>query len=104
SWLLALVTALLGVALMILVGGNAAAGQSPQSIPVDAKSAQVDALAKQFPGGDKAPLILVVSRADGGVLGPSEIAAAQAAVNRVQAPGRASPSAPVLTSHDQKAA
>ncbi|WP_197694602.1 MMPL family transporter [Mycobacterium sp. 852002-51971_SCH5477799-a] len=101
SWLLALVTALLGVALLVLVGGNAAAGQSPQSIPVDAQSAQVDALAKQFPGGDNAPLIVVVSRADGGVLGPSDIVAAQAALNRVQAAG---PAAPVLPSRDQKAA
>lgn len=104
SWLLALVTALLGVALMVLVGGNAAAGQSPQSVPVDAQSAQVDALGKQFPGGDKAPLIVVVSRADGGVLGPSDIAAAQAALNRVQAARPASPAAPVQPSADEKAA
>ncbi|WP_082983968.1 MMPL family transporter [Mycobacterium sp. 1165178.9] len=106
SWLLALVTALLGVALMVLVGGNAAAGQSPQSVPVDAQSAQVDALAKQFPGGDKAPLIVVVSRTDGGVLGPSDIAAAQAALARAQAarPGATAAAAPVMRSRDGKAA
>lgn len=105
SWWLALVTALVGVAFMVLVGGNAAAGQSPRSVPVAAQSAQVDALAKQFPGGDKAALIVVVSRTDGGVLGPSDIAAAQAALDRVQAaaqPG-ANQSAPPMPSMDSKA-
>ena len=86
--------------------GNAAAGQSPQSVPVDSQSAQVDALAKQFPGGDKVPLIVVVSRTDGGVLSPSDIAAAQAAGNRVQAaqPGAISPPAPLIPSQDAQAA
>ncbi|WP_172827793.1 MMPL family transporter [Mycobacterium colombiense] len=105
SWWLALVTALVGVAFTVLVGGNAAAGQSPRSVPVAAQSAQVDALAKQFPGGDKAALIVVVSRTDGGVLGPSDIAAAQAALDRVQAaaqPG-ANQSAPPMPSMDSKA-
>ncbi|GAB1815734.1 MMPL family transporter [Mycobacterium sp. MUNTM1] len=106
SWLLALVTTLLGVAVMVVVGGNAAAGQSPRSVPVAAPSAQVDALAKQFPGGDKAPLIVVVNRADGGVLSPSDLAAAQAALDRVQAaaqPG-ANPAAPRMSSQDSRAA
>lgn len=106
SWLLALVTALLGVAFMVLVGGNAAAGQSPQSVPVAAQSAQVDALAKQFPGGAKALLIVVVSRSDGRVLSPSDIAAAQAARDRVQAaaqPG-ANQVASLMPSQDSKAA
>ncbi|RAU90132.1 MMPL family transporter, partial [Mycobacterium colombiense] len=61
-WLLALVAAALGVGLMVLIGGNAAAGQSPQSVPIDAQSARVEALARQFPGGDEAPVIVVVSR------------------------------------------
>lgn len=105
SWLLALVTALLGVAFMVLVGGNAAAGQSPQWVPVSAQSAQVEALAKQFPGGDKAPLIVVVSRSDGRVLIAADIAAAQSARDRVQAaaqPG-AIAAAPLIPSQDSKA-
>ncbi|HEX5252692.1 MAG TPA: MMPL family transporter [Mycobacterium sp.] len=104
SWLLALVTALLGVAFMVLIGANAAAGQSPQSIPLDSQSAQVDALAKQFPGGDKAPLIVVVSRTDGGVLSPSDIAAAQAALNRVQAAQPGAIAVPLTPSRDAQAA
>lgn len=105
SWLLALVTALLGVAFIVLVGGNAAAGQSPQSVPVAAQSAQVDALARQFPGGDKAPLIVVVSRTDGGVLSPSDVAAAQAACDRAQAAARPAPNqaAPLMPARDAKA-
>ncbi|WP_082947688.1 MMPL family transporter [Mycobacterium sp. E2479] len=106
SWLLALVTALLGVASMALIGGNAAAGQSPRSLPLDAQSAQVDSLAKQFPGGDKPPLIIVVSRTDGGVLSPSDVAAAEAARTRMQeAQAQAiAPTAPLRTSSDAKAA
>lgn len=105
SWLLALVTALLGVAFMVLVGGNAAAGQSPQSVPLSSQSAQVDRLAKQFPGGDKAPLIVVVSRTDGGVLSPSDIAAAHGACDRVQAAAQsgANPPAPPMPAQDSKA-
>lgn len=68
SWLLAVGAALLGVGFMVLIGGNAAAGQAPLSAPAESQSAQVDALARQFPGGDRAPLIVVVSRTDGAIL------------------------------------
>lgn len=43
SWLLALVTALLGVGSTVLIGGNAAAGRAAMSLPGDAQSARVDA-------------------------------------------------------------
>ncbi|EUA36626.1 putative mMPL domain protein [Mycobacterium avium subsp. avium 2285 (R)] len=49
---------------------NTAAGQAPQSLPQHSPSARITALAGQFPGGDRTPLIVVVSRADGAVLGP----------------------------------
>ena len=81
SWLLALVTVLLGIGFVVLIGGNAAAGQPPQPLPNDSDSAQVNTLARQFPGGDRAPRIVVVSRADGAVLGTSDIGAAQANVD-----------------------
>ncbi|OBH54716.1 hypothetical protein A5682_15465 [Mycobacterium mantenii] len=107
SWLIALVTAVLGIGLMALIGGNAAAGQSPQSVPVDSQSAQVERLARQFPGGDKAPLIVVFSRADGAVLSPPDIASAQAARDRVRdaaQPGAGSAAAPLVVSQESKAA
>ncbi|OBJ91508.1 MMPL family transporter [Mycobacterium sp. 1245852.3] len=106
-WLLALIAAALGVGLMVLIGGNAAAGQSPQSVPVDAQSARVETLARQFPGGDKAPLIVVVSRTDAGVLTASDRDAAQAARDRALAasrPGANAAATPLLPSSDGRAA
>ncbi|QBC86240.1 MMPL family transporter [Mycobacterium avium] len=106
SWLLAAVTVLAGVGVMALVGPNTAAGQAPQSLPQHSPSARVTALAGQFPGGDRTPLIVVVSRADGAVLGPADLDAARAARNRAQAaaqPG-AAPAQPLTPSQDGKAA
>jgi RND superfamily putative drug exporter len=106
SWLLALVTALVGIGFMVIVGGNAAAGQSPQSVPTESQSAQVEALSRQFPGGDRATLMVVVSRADGAVLGSSGLGAAQAAHDRAQAatPGAVGATARVIGSQDGRAA
>lgn len=106
SWLLAAVAVLAGVGVMALVGPNTAAGQAPQSLPQHSPSARVTALAGQFPGGDRTPLIVVVSRADGAVLGPADLDAARAARNRAQAaaqPG-AAPAQPLTPSQDGKAA
>lgn len=106
SWLLAAVTVLAGVGVMALVGPNAAAGQAPQSLPQHSPSARVTALAGQFPGGDRTPLIVVVSRAGGAVLGPADLDAARAARDRAQAaaqPG-AAPAQPLTPSQDGKAA
>lgn len=106
SWLIALVAALLGIGFMILIGANAAAGQSPRSLPDDCPSAQVDAVSRQFPGGDRAPLIVVVSRNDGAALSPSDVSAARAARDRAQVtakPGTADEAAPALPSKDGKA-
>ncbi|ORA09578.1 hypothetical protein BST14_21740, partial [Mycobacterium arosiense ATCC BAA-1401 = DSM 45069] len=107
SWLLALIAAALGVGLMAVIGGNAAAGQSPQSVPVSAQSARVDALARQFAGGETAPLIVVVTRIDGGALAASDRAAAQAARARALAaaqPGANAAASPLLPSSDGRAA
>ncbi|MGZ4582824.1 MAG: MMPL family transporter [Mycobacterium sp.] len=106
SWLLGLAVVLLGIGFMVLIGANAAAGQAPLSVPSGADSARVDALSRQFSGGDRVPLILVVSRADGAPLGPADVAAAQAARGRMQQvtghDGAAA--APAVVSADGKAA
>ena len=108
SWLLGLGFVLLGVAFMVLIGGNPAAGTSPRSVPSDSDSAKVDALARQFPGGDRVPLILVVSRRDGVALDAADLDAANAACDRAQAltkpakPGAAM--TPATVSADGKAA
>ncbi len=107
SWVVGLSLVLLGIGAMVLIGGNAAAGRAPQSVPTDSDSARLDRLARQFPGGDEAPLIMVVSRADGAVLDPADIAATQAACDRMQALARplgAGGALPALVSADGKAA
>ncbi len=107
SWLVGLTLILLGIGAMVVIGGNAAAGRAPQSVPTDSDSARLDGLALQFPGGDEAPLIMVVNRADGAVLGADDIAATQAACDRMQALARplgAGAAPPALVSADGKAA
>jgi RND superfamily putative drug exporter len=107
SWLLAVGVVLLGITLMVLIGGNGAAGQAPVSVPADSDSARVDGLARQFPGGDRIPLIVVVSRADGATLDPADLTAAEQARDRIRAiaqPGSAASAAPPVVSGDGKAA
>ena len=65
SWLFGLGVFLLASGFMVLIGGNAAADKAPLSVPTDSDSAKVETLSAKFPGGDRVPLILVVSRADG---------------------------------------
>ncbi len=92
---------------MVLIGGNTAAGRAPLSVPAGSDSAKVDALAAQFPGGDRVPLIVVVSRADGAVLDSADVTAAQAARDRMQALTRhfgPTATAPAMVSADGKAA
>src|SRR5215470_6996041 len=85
SWLLGLGLVALGIGLMVLIGGNTAAGQAPRSVPIDSDSARVETLARQLSGGDQVPLIVVVSRTDGAVLDSADLTAAQAARDRMQA-------------------
>ncbi len=107
SWRLGLAAVLLGIGFVVVIGGNAAAGQAPLSVPVDSDSAQVDAVARQFPGGDRVPLLLVVNRADGAPLNAADVTAVGAARDRMQAVvapfGAASPQPPMVSA-DGKAA
>ncbi|GLE50587.1 MMPL family transporter [Mycobacterium montefiorense] len=106
-WRPGLAAVLLGIGLMVVIGGNAAAGQAPLSVPTDSDSAQVDALARQFPGGDRVPLLLVVNRTDGAPLTAADVTAAGAARDRMQAvvaPFGATDAAPPIVSSDAMAA
>jgi putative drug exporter of the RND superfamily len=107
SWQLGLGAVVLGIAFMMLIGPNAAAGQAPLSVPADSDSARADALSRQFPGGDRVPVILVVSRVDGAALSSADVVATGAARDRMQAVvapfGAANPRPPVL-SNDAHAA
>jgi RND superfamily putative drug exporter len=101
SWLLAVVIALAAGALMALAGSDASAGQSPVALPDSAEAARAAALVAQFPGGDEAPAILMVSRTDGAALTPADRAAADAARVRVSS---GTPGPPLMVSHDGRAA
>lgn len=107
SWLPGLGAVLLGVGFMVLVGGNPAAGQAPRSVPTGSDSARVAALAGRFPGGDRVPLILVVTRADGAPLDAADLSAARAAGARMRAvtgPGATAGGPPPIVSADGEAA
>ncbi len=104
SWLPGLAAILLGTGLMVLIGGNTQAGRAPLSVPYGSDSAKVDALARQLPGGDRAPLIVVVSRADGRQLAPADVGAARAARDRMVALSHDTGGAPVAVSADGKVA
>ena len=97
SWVWLLLVVAAAGALMGLAGASDTASQSPVSLPASAESARAAQLAAGFPGGDRAPVILVVTRADGGVLTPEDQAAGEAARGRVGA-------APLAVSEDGKAA
>ncbi len=70
SWVLALLVIVVSGALMALIGDDASSQQSPVPVPTSAESARADALRAQFPGGDRVPAIVVVSRRDGDATQP----------------------------------
>ncbi|MCX6484451.1 MAG: MMPL family transporter [Mycobacterium sp.] len=106
SWVLALFIAALGGALLGLIPQSDSAQQSPVVLPPNAESVRAAEEIKQFPGGNTAPVLLVISRADGTDLSPEDLAAAQQAHNRMmQTTGIAdAPAAPVISATDSKAA
>lgn len=105
SWLPASGLVLVACVFMLAVGGNAAAGQPPPQLPAGSDTARVEALARSFPGGDEVPVIVVVTRGDGAVLGTTDLAAAQQARDRMQAVQQHIPApGPPIVSADGKAA
>lgn len=107
SWVLALVVTLAGGALLGLVPDNGSAEQAPVVLPATAESARVTELLTQFPGGDQAPVILLVTRSDGAALSPEDLAAAgQAHARMLAAVGSVGgpPPIPLVGSEDGEAA
>ena len=106
AWVPALTIILACGALIGLAGADESASQSPAMVPDTADSARVDELRAEFPGGDQAPAILVVTRGDGTMLTPDDFAAAEEARNRLltAAGGAPAPAPPVLLSDDNMAA
>lgn len=109
SWVIALVVTLAGGAVLGLVADTGADEQSPVVLPASAESARVNDLLTQFPGGDTAPVIMLVTRADGGALSPDDLAAAEQARARMvevtrDAGAPPGPPVPVVPSTDGAAA
>ncbi len=106
SWVLALVVAALGGALLGLIPQSGSAEQSPVVLPATAESVRAAEVIKAFPGGDTAPVLLVISRADGADLSPEELGAAQQARDRMSAVTGvvATPGPPIIGATDGKAA
>jgi putative drug exporter of the RND superfamily len=89
SWVLALVVVAISGAFIGLVGSSDSSEQSPVAIPATAESARADALRTQFPGGDRVPAIVVVTRRDGGPLSPADRSAIKQKPVLVSTDGRA---------------
>ena len=104
SWLITVLLLAAAGALMAAAGQNADATSSPIPIPASAESARASLLAKEFPGGDKAPAILVASRTDGTTLSPADVTAFDAARQRVLTAAGTPAGPPPITSEDGKAA
>jgi RND superfamily putative drug exporter len=73
SWVLAVLVLVASGALMALAGSDDSSGQSPVSVPESAESARADAVRADFPGGDRVPAIIVVTRHDGTPLRPADL-------------------------------
>jgi RND superfamily putative drug exporter len=106
SWVLALLIAALGGALLGLIPQSDTAQQSPVVLPPTAESVRAGEEIKQFPGGNSAPVLLVISRADGDDLSPDDLAAAQQARERMAGVTGvvAAPGPPIIPSTDGQAA
>ncbi len=106
SWIIALVVTMAGGALLGLIPESNSAEQAPVVLPATAESARVTELLKEFPGGDQAPVILLVTRADGEPLSPADLAAADQARTRTMAAAgdQGAPPIPLAPSADGEAA
>ncbi|OBK73006.1 MMPL family transporter [Mycobacterium sp. 1274761.0] len=103
SWVLALLIVAASGALMAAAGANSDADEPPVQLPPSAESARAAEISKSFPGGDRVPAVLVVSRRDDSSLTPGDIDAARAAQHRVlSAAGAAGP--PLIVARDGRAA
>lgn len=104
SWALALLVAIASGLLIALTGSDSSAQQSPVSLPPTAESARAAALLTHFPGGDRAPAILVVTRTDRAPLTPADRDAADQALARMAGAAESPGGPPLMVSTDGQAA
>lgn len=77
SWVVAVLVLAFCGALMALIGSDDSSARSPVPVPEGAESARADALRAQFPGGDRVPAIVVITRDDGTPLRPTDLTAVE---------------------------
>jgi RND superfamily putative drug exporter len=98
--MIALLIAVGGAVFIALAGPNTGADKPPLQLPPSAESARAAALLATFPGQDRQPAILVVSRHDGARLSAVDMAAAEAAHRRVLLRAGVPAGPPLTTSQD----
>jgi RND superfamily putative drug exporter len=104
SWMIALLIAVGAGVFMSLAGPNTGADKAPLQLPPSAESSRAAALLATFPGEGQQPAILVVSRRDGARLTPADMAAAEAARQRVLSSAAVPAGPPLIASQDGGAA
>ncbi|MDY6999216.1 MAG: MMPL family transporter, partial [Actinomycetota bacterium] len=103
SWLTALLILVAsGAAIGLLGGGDS--GASPVAVPAAAESARADAARSAFPGADRAPVILVITRDDGAPLSPADLQAVDQARQRMLSAADTAAGPPTQVSEDGRAA
>src|SRR6478752_2884708 len=103
SWTFALLIIAASAAVIAIAGSNADADKPPTQLPPSAESAKAADMSRSFPGGERIPAVLVVSRHDDSSLAAGDIAAAESARLRVlSTAGVAGP--PLIVSPDGRAA
>lgn len=82
AWLILAAVLLATGAVFALASSEGSAG-APQTLPDDSEAALVTQIQQEFPDAGSVPAVLVVTREDGGELGPQGIAAAVGAGERM---------------------
>lgn len=82
AWLMLLVVLVVSGAVFAFASSEGSS-EAPQTLPEDSEAALVSQLVSEFPDAGSVPAVLVVTREDGGELGPGGIAAAVGAGERM---------------------
>ena len=82
AWL-TLVVVLLVTGAVFALAASESSSEAPQTLPDDSDAALVSQIQQEFPDAGSVPAVLVVTRSDGGELGPQGLAAAAGAGERM---------------------
>lgn len=94
AWLILAVVLLLSGAVFALASSDGAS-EAPQTLPDSSEAALVSQIQQEFPDAGSVPAVLVVTREDGGELGPQGTAAAVGAGERMAEVVGAAPQGPI---------